>query len=76
MRSALEELPGVAKVETDVDARTATCTAEKGTFDVELAIKTLGEEGYEGSSLYDPSKEGNEAESSDTEKKPEDSESS
>ena len=51
VQEALEALPGVAQVTTDVNARTATCTVEKGKFDAEKAIAALSEAGYDSTVL-------------------------
>ena len=47
MQKALEALPGVVLVTTDVNAKTATCSVEKGKFDSEEAIAALAEAGYD-----------------------------
>jgi len=51
VQEALEALPGVAQVTTDVDANTATCYVKKETFDVEQAIAALAEAGYDSTVL-------------------------
>jgi copper chaperone CopZ len=53
VRKALEALPGVAHVTTDVSAQTATCAVEKDKFDAEKAIAALAEVGYDNSTVLE-----------------------
>jgi len=42
----LQSLPGVANVEIDADARTATVTVDAGKFDAAKAVAALKNSGY------------------------------
>jgi hypothetical protein len=42
----LQSLPGVANVEIDADARTATVSVEAGKFDVAKAVAALKNSGF------------------------------
>lgn len=60
MRKALNELPGVAHVETDATAQTATLTVDPKKFDSQQAIATLADAGYEGGSVVEKTAVGGE----------------
>ena len=57
MNSALETLPGVAKVEINADDRTATISVTSSDFKVEDAEAALQESGFPADSTEDVSPE-------------------